>query len=75
MTCRQLGGACDLEFAADTFEEIAKLSQAHANEMMMAQDAEHLAAMSAMSELMKTPGAMATWMQEKRNLFDSFEAQ
>ena len=23
MTCKQLGGACDLEFQAETFEEIA----------------------------------------------------
>ena len=24
MTCKQLGGACNLEFEANTFEEIAK---------------------------------------------------
>lgn len=26
MTCRQLVGACDLEFQANTFDEIAKLA-------------------------------------------------
>jgi hypothetical protein len=29
MNCRQLGGACDKEFHANTFEEIAELSKAH----------------------------------------------
>ena len=27
MTCRQLGGACDKEFRANTFEEIAEQSK------------------------------------------------
>jgi predicted small metal-binding protein len=29
MTCSQLGGACDLEFTAETFDEMKKLSQEH----------------------------------------------
>lgn len=33
MTCNQLGGACDLEFRANTFEEMKQLSQKHAHEM------------------------------------------
>lgn len=27
MICKQLGGACDLEFHANTFEEMAELSK------------------------------------------------
>jgi len=26
MNCRQLGGACDLDFTADSFEEMAEFS-------------------------------------------------
>ena len=33
MTCRQLGGACELEFRANTFEEMAELSKKHGMEM------------------------------------------
>ncbi|MFS4468741.1 hypothetical protein [Maribacter sp. 2210JD10-5] len=33
MTCKQLGGACDQEFRAYTFEEIAELSKNHGMEM------------------------------------------
>ena len=33
MTCKQLGGACDLKFNASTFEEIAELSKKHGTDM------------------------------------------
>ncbi|GAL25490.1 hypothetical protein JCM19239_3764 [Vibrio variabilis] len=58
MTCKQLGGACDLEFQADTFEEIAELSKQHGMEMYQQQEPAHLDAMAKMQELMKDPAAM-----------------
>ena len=33
MTCNQLGGACDKEFQANTFEEISEMSKNHGMEM------------------------------------------
>ena len=45
MTCRQLGGACDLEFRADSFDEMAALSKQHGMEMFKTGDQAHLAAM------------------------------
>jgi len=33
MTCKQLGGACDKEFHANSFEEMADLSKKHGMEM------------------------------------------
>jgi hypothetical protein len=38
MTCKQLGGACDLEFHADTFDEIGALSKNHGMDMHKAKD-------------------------------------
>ena len=32
MTCRQLGGACDAVFRAQSFEDMAKLSKQHGME-------------------------------------------
>jgi len=32
MTCNQLGGACEKEFRAETFEEMAKMSKQHGME-------------------------------------------
>jgi hypothetical protein len=38
MTCKQLSGACDLEFEADSFEAMADLSKNHGMEMYKAAD-------------------------------------
>ena len=34
MTCNQLEGACDMEFSAETFEEIQEIVKNHAIEMV-----------------------------------------
>jgi len=71
MTCKQLAGACDMEFHADTFEEMAKLSQNHGKEMFGKSDNPHLEAMEEMRKLMGDPNAMQKWMDEKQKEFDS----
>lgn len=71
MTCRQLGGACDLEFHAETFEEIAELSKKHGIEMFQIGDEAHLNAMHAMRKLMHTPEAMKKWFENKRKEFEA----
>lgn len=73
MTCKQLGGACEEVFSAETFEEISALSQAHGKAMFEQQDAAHLDAMKAMGELMKDPQAMQNWMAEKRAFFNALQ--
>lgn len=69
MTCKQLGGACDKEFTAATFNEIAAMSKQHGTEMFKAGDEPHLKAMNAMREMMHTEGAMEKWMAEKMKEF------
>jgi hypothetical protein len=70
MTCRQLGGACDEKFSAESFEEMAELSKQHGMEMFQKQDADHLKVMAEMKALMEKPGAMEDWMAQKRKQFD-----
>ena len=70
MTCRQLGGACDKEFHAETFEAMGELSRQHAMDMLETQDASHQKAMEDMQELMKDPDAMGKWFESKRQEFD-----
>lgn len=69
MTCKQLGGACDMEFHANSFEEIADLSKKHGMEMFQMSDAEHLKAMHEMQSLMQSPEAMKAWFENKRREF------
>jgi predicted small metal-binding protein len=71
MTCKQLGGACDKEFRANSFEEIAEMSKQHGMEMFQKGDKAHLEAMNDMKELMQNPEAMKEWFENKRKEFDS----
>ncbi len=71
MTCQQLGGACDLEFSANTFEEMAELSKKHGMEMHQKNDASHLEAMQRMGALMKNPEDMEKWYESKREEFET----
>lgn len=71
MTCKQLGGACDLEFHANTFEEIAAMSKKHGMEMFQLGDEAHLQAMKQMQDLMQSPNAMNEWMENIRKIFES----
>lgn len=71
MTCKQLGGACDVEFKAETFEEIAELSKQHGVEMYQQKDETHMRAMQEMGELMNDPEAMTKWMESKRKEFEA----
>jgi len=71
MTCKQLGGACDLEFHAETFEEMTELSKQHGMEMHQQQDAAHLEAMSEMGKLMPNPDEMQQWFESKRKEFEA----
>ncbi|MBU3966446.1 MAG: DUF1059 domain-containing protein [Euryarchaeota archaeon] len=70
MTCKQLGGACDKEFHADTFEEMAEVSKKHGTEMYQKGDEEHLKAMEEMKKLMNDPKALKEWFESKRKEFD-----
>lgn len=70
MTCKQLGGACDKEFRANTFEEMAELSKKHGMKMFKKGDQAHIDAMSDMQHLMKYPDRMQAWMLQKRKEFE-----
>lgn len=71
MNCKQLGGACDKEFHANSFEEIAEMSKQHGVEMFQINDEAHLNAMSEMQALMKSPDAMKAWFENKKKEFDA----
>lgn len=70
MTCNQLGGACDIVFTGETFEDLAGQSQQHGKEMFGANDGPHMQAMSRMMELMKS-GEMDAWMSARKAEFDA----
>ncbi|HBR66542.1 MAG TPA: DUF1059 domain-containing protein [Opitutae bacterium] len=71
MTCKQLGGACDEAFQANTFEELTELSKQHGMEMFQKQDAPHLESMAKIMQLMQSPQAMNAWMDERKLEFEA----
>ncbi len=70
MTCNQLGGACELEFKGETFEEIVEQSKNHGMEMFQKNDPDHLKAIGKIQVLMQSPTAMMEWFESKKRLFD-----
>ncbi len=71
MTCKQLGGACEIAFQAETFDELAELSKAHGMEMFQKQDPEHMEAMQRVMVMMQQPNAMQNWFDEKKAVFNA----
>ncbi|MEP1921781.1 MAG: DUF1059 domain-containing protein [Ekhidna sp.] len=71
MTCKQLGGVCDLEFHAETFEDMAEQSKKHGMEMYQKGDDAHLKAMGEIQELMQAPEKMQAWLEDKRREFEA----
>lgn len=70
MTCKDLAGACDIEFHAETFDEMAELSKKHGMEMAEQRDQAHLEAMEKMKGLMGDPEAMKRWFETVQKMFD-----
>ena len=71
MKCKQLGGACEKEFHANSFDEIAEMSKRHGMEMFEINDEAHLKAMDEMRALMQKPEAMEEWFESKKKEFES----
>ena len=71
MDCKQLGGACDKAFHAETFDKIAEMSKQHGMEMFQKNDEAHLKAMNEMQKLMQKPESMTEWFENKRKEFEA----
>jgi len=71
MTCNQMGGACDMEFHANSFEEIASQSKEHGMQMFKHGDEAHLTAIKKMKALMTSLEDMQDWCDSKRKEFET----
>ena len=70
MTCKQLGGSCDLEFSANTFQEILDMSQDHGQKMLKKRDMSHFEAMSMLQQTLTTKESIIKWARDKKDEFD-----
>ncbi|MFL6079735.1 MAG: hypothetical protein ACJ714_07390 [Ornithinibacter sp.] len=68
MTCRQLGGACDLPLTGDSGDEVIKAQDAHLKEVVAAGDTDHEQALKEMKGRWKHPiSGMGWYKQVKRD--------
>ena len=69
MTCRDLGGPCDLAHQADTADEIIKAQDRHLKGAEKAGDATHQEAREAMKGRWRHPKKSMAWYTDTKQRF------
>ncbi|MGD0881895.1 MAG: DUF1059 domain-containing protein [Acidimicrobiales bacterium] len=69
MTCRQLGGSCDLRLQGNTADEIIKAQDEHLNEVVAGGDEAHASALKEMKGRWKHPISGMSWYRSAKREF------
>lgn len=69
MTCRQLGGPCDLALQGETADEIIKAQDKHLNEAVAGGDDLHVDALKEMKGRWKRPISGMSWYRRAKRDF------
>ena len=69
MTCRQLGGACDLQLSGSTADEVIKAQDKHLRDAVAAGDATHEPARNEMKGRWKHPVKGMGWYKDTKRDF------
>ena len=69
MTCKQLGGPCDLALHAETADEVIKAQDQHLKDAVAAGDETHAAALKAMKGRWKRPISGMKWYKTAKSDF------
>jgi hypothetical protein len=74
MTCKQLGGPCDLPHRGDDANVVIKLQDKHLNEAVDGGDEAHREALAAMKNRWKHPIAGMGWYRKAKKDFAALPA-
>lgn len=69
MSCRQLGGPCDLELQGETADEIIQAQDKHLKEIVAAGDEPHQAARNDMKGRWRNPIKGMGWYKDVKRRF------
>jgi hypothetical protein len=69
MTCRQLGGPCDVAHRGATADEIIKAHDAHLKEMVASGNTDHAPALDEMKGRWKRPVSGMRWYKNTKREF------
>ena len=69
MTCRQLGGPCDLALRAGSADEVIKAQDRHLKEVVAGGDEAHVEALAQMRGRWKRPISGMGWYRDTKRAF------
>ena len=69
MTCKQLGGPCDVVLRGEKADDVIKLQDKHLKEMVASGDQAHEPALKAMKGRWKNPFSGMGWYLKTRRAF------
>ena len=69
MTCKQLGGPCDVPLRGETANDVIKAQDSHLKEMVASGDATHEPALKDMKDRWKNPVAGMGWYRKAKRDF------
>ena len=69
MTCKQLGGPCDLPLQGNTADEVIKLQDRHLKDVVASGDEMHKGALKAMKGRWKNPISGMGWYRKTKREF------
>ena len=69
MTCKQLGGPCDLELHGNTADDIIKAQDAHLKDTVAEGDTAHETALKDMQGRWRNPIAGMSWYMKTKKVF------
>ena len=75
MTCRQLGGPCDLELTGETADDVIKAQDRHLREAVRAGDTAHEPAHEAMKARWRRPLKAMGWYRDAKKAFAELPAR
>lgn len=75
MTCKQLGGPCDLEHHGDDHNEIIHAQDAHLREAVAAGATDHAEALKAMKGRWRRPVSGLKWYRQVQRDFEAIAGQ
>lgn len=69
MTCKQMGGPCDMAFSGKTADEVIKAQDAHLKELVAGGDESHKSALDMMQGRWKNPIKGMGWYLGTKKTF------
>ncbi len=69
MTCKALGGPCDVPLSGSTADEVIKAQDRHLNDVVTQGDNDHAAALKAMKGRWKHPLSGMVWYRQVKRDF------